>query len=69
MRPWERFDGVVGAISLGGGVAPELAMNEPRSRLNRTVISGSIALQSRFDRTTIVDFFHESSQPSDGMSR
>ena len=27
---------------------------------------GSIALRSRFDRATIVDFFHESSPPSDG---
>ena len=27
---------------------------------------GSIALRSRFDRTTIMEFFHESSGPSDG---
>ena len=50
MRSWKRFDGVVGAVSFGGVVAPELALNEPRSRDDRA----TIARQSGYDRTSIV---------------
>ena len=54
MGSWERFDGVVGAISLGGVVAPELALNEPRSRDDRATIARRLW------------FFAKERQPFDG---
>ena len=39
LRSWERIDGVVGAVSLGGVVAPDFALNEPRSRDNQATIA------------------------------
>ena len=39
MLSWERFDGVVGAIPLGGFVAPDLALNAPRSCADQATIA------------------------------
>ena len=56
-----------------GRIILDSALKEPRSRLDRIAIvarshrdRGSIASWSRFDRATIMDFFHESSPSFDG---
>ena len=42
MRSWARIDGVVGAFRRHNVVAPDLALNAPRSRADRaTIVSRS----------------------------
>ena len=114
MQSWGQFAGVVGAVSIEDVVVPDLAMNWPWFRFNRShdratirpwsdhdratigrrswcwcsidrrlmkwegsivwfraeggwslLDRGAIAVRSRFDRTAIVEFFHEPSKPSD----
>ena len=64
MQSWEQIAGVVGAIPLGGVVAPKLAVNsplislqkKPKSRLIVSHDQVAIRPRSRGDRASIVDF-------------
>ena len=67
----ERNPCVVVAVLRPEGVASGLAWNQSQFRFGvesrKLLDRGSIAPRSRFDRTAIVEFFHDAFLPSDGL--